>query len=145
MIPEDRRAVGGAHAGDVGQVLDGDRQAAEPSRLPLSLAALSSHQAPRVLAPALKAKGWQRVEGRLHLGDAPLGSIDQIERRDVAALKPRHCLRRRKSDQLIVHRRHRAQWPRCLAQNASVRSQESSAAARSCASRCSFTKPWSAS
>ena len=35
--------------------------------------------------------------------------------------------------------------PRCFAQNARVRSQASSAAARSWASRCSFTKPCSAS
>ena len=33
VITEDRRAIGRAHAGDVGQILDGDRQAGEPTRL----------------------------------------------------------------------------------------------------------------
>ncbi len=80
MIPEDRRAVGRAHAGDVGQVLDGDRQTAEPSGLALGLAAFAAHQAPGVLAAAIEAQGRQRVDRRLDLGDAPLGRIDQIQR-----------------------------------------------------------------
>ena len=102
VVPEDRRAVGRAHAGDVGQVLDGDRQAAEPSGLTLGLAPLAAHEAPGVLARAIEAQGRQRVDRGLDLGDAPLGRVDQVERRDVAALQARHRLRRRQADQLVV-------------------------------------------
>jgi len=38
MVAKNGRAVGGAHAGDVGEILDGDRQAGEPARLSLGRA-----------------------------------------------------------------------------------------------------------
>src|SRR5262245_6296100 len=58
VIPEDRRAVGGAYASDVSQVFDGDGEAREPSRFALRLTALPAHEATRVLTTALEAKRW---------------------------------------------------------------------------------------
>ena len=106
MIPEDRRAVGRAHAGDVGQVLDGDRQTGEPAGLALGLAPLAAHQAPRVLARAIETQRRQRIDGRLDLGDAPLGRVDQVERRDIAALQTGHRFGGRQPDQLVARPRH---------------------------------------
>ena len=101
VIPEDRRAVGGAHARDIGEILDGDRQAREPSGLALGVTALAGHEAPRVLAGPVEAERWQGVDGGLDLGDASLGRVDQVERRDVPALELGHSLRRRQPDQLV--------------------------------------------
>src|SRR5262245_53489335 len=58
MVPEDRRAIGGAYTRDVGQIFDGDRQAGEPSWLVLRFTAPFTHEAPRVLATAFEAKRW---------------------------------------------------------------------------------------
>jgi hypothetical protein len=107
MIPEGRRAVSGAYSSDIGQVFDGDRQTGEPTRL-VHPAALTAHQAPRMLASALEAQGRERVEGGLHLSDAPLSSIDQLERRDVAAFEPRHRFCRGEPDQIVIRRHNRA-------------------------------------
>src|SRR5262249_42284826 len=44
MVAEDRRAIGGTHPGDIGEVLDRDWQAGEPAGLCLGLATFAAHQ-----------------------------------------------------------------------------------------------------
>src|SRR5204863_888036 len=55
MVLENRRAVGRAHTSDIGQAFDGDRQTAEPTRLPFGFATLSARKAPGGLACAIEA------------------------------------------------------------------------------------------
>src|SRR5215472_4798955 len=76
-------------------------QPRQPSRFALGLAALAQHEAPRVLACPLKAERGEGIDGRLDLGDAPLGGVDQFERRDVAAFEPRDRLRGGQPDELV--------------------------------------------
>jgi hypothetical protein len=56
MVAEDRRAIGRTHSGDIGEILDCDRQAAEPAGLSLSLATLAAHQPFGMRARALDAQ-----------------------------------------------------------------------------------------
>ena len=106
MVAEDRRAVGRAHAGDIGEILDGDRQAGEPAGLSLRLATFAAHQPFGMGTRAIDAEGRQRIDRRLDLRDPPRRGVDEVERRDLAALQAKHRLGCRQPAQLIVRRRH---------------------------------------
>ena len=84
VVLEDRRAVGGAHAGDVGQVLDRHRHAGkQPALLGRQL-----HQPVGMGAGAREAQRRQRVDRRVDRGDARLKRVEQVVRRDLPALEP---------------------------------------------------------
>jgi hypothetical protein len=94
MVGEDRRAVGRAHARDVGQVLDRDGKTGEPPCFAFSFATLAGHQRLGMIARAVEAERWHGVHGGLDLRHAPGGSLDQIERADLPFLETRHRLDR---------------------------------------------------
>jgi hypothetical protein len=56
-----------------------------------------------VLSRAIEAQRRQRIERGLHRGNAALGGVDQVERRDVAALQAGDGLRRGQPVQLVWH------------------------------------------
>ncbi len=103
VVGEQWRAIGGAHAGDIGEVLDRDRQAREPARFALGFAGLADHDASGMSAGAVETKRGQRVHRRLDLGDTFGRSFDEVERRDLALLQERHRLDRRQLPQIVVH------------------------------------------
>ena len=81
MVGKDRRAVGGAYAGDVGEVLDGDRQASEQ-------AAFSGRQARDAVgmrARAFEAQCRQRVDGAVDRRNTALQRSEEVMRRDLLA------------------------------------------------------------
>ncbi len=80
MIPEDRRAMRGEHAGDIGQVLDRYRQAGEQAAIADGLL----HQRPGAGSGPLEAQRRQGIHLAVDLGDALLQHVQQVERRDVA-------------------------------------------------------------
>ena len=95
VVGEERRAVGRAHARDIGEVLDRDRQAGEPAGLARGFAGRAAlHDTLGMVAGAVEAEGRQRVYRRLDLADAPGGGFDQLERRDLAFPQPRYGLDR---------------------------------------------------
>ena len=79
----DRRALRGPDIGDVGEVLDRDRQAGEQA----ALGRLLLHQRLGVIAGALEAQRRQRIDGAIDLADALFQHVEQVERRDVALLE----------------------------------------------------------
>ena len=83
VIAEDRRAIGRAHAGDVGQVLDRHRQPGEPAGFAFGVAPGAVHQPLRMIARAVETQGRQGIHRRLHRGDARGRGVDQIERRNL--------------------------------------------------------------
>jgi len=103
MVAKDRRAVRGAHALDVHQVLDRDREPGEPARLLLRLAPLAAHQPLRVRPGALEAQRRQRVHRGLDRGDPPLRRVDELERRDLVPPQTLHRLGRAQSDEFVGH------------------------------------------
>jgi hypothetical protein len=90
VISEERRTVGRAHVRHIGQVLYRDRQARQPACFASSLASRAAfHDALGMLTGTIETQGRQRVYCRLDLGDAPGGSFDQLEGRDLALPQPR--------------------------------------------------------
>ena len=104
MIGEQRRAVGRAHARDVGEVLDRHRQTGKPTRLAFGLAGLADHDAAGMGTGAIEAERGQSVHCRLDLGDAPGRGLDKVERRDFALLQQHHRLDGRQFPEIVVHR-----------------------------------------
>ena len=93
MVGEDRRAVGGAHARHVVEVLDRHRQSAEPAGFAGGRAGgATRHDLPGMIARAIETEGRHRVHGGFDLGDTVGGDFDQLERRDLLLLQPRHRL-----------------------------------------------------
>jgi len=78
MIGKDRRTVGRSHATDFVQILDDDRQPRQPDR-PDSLAG----QPGRSRARMGLAQRRQRVDRRVHLGDAGKRRGDRVGGRDL--------------------------------------------------------------
>ena len=83
MIGENGRAVCGAYAGHVLQVLDGDGQAGEQRDLPLRCRA-GPHQSLGVLAGALDAQRRQGVDLAVRRLDPRDGGIDHLQGRHLA-------------------------------------------------------------
>jgi hypothetical protein len=79
VVGENRRAVGGAHAGDVSQVLDDHRKAGQQAALRYRLA----HERIGVPARALEAQGRQRIDGRIDRRDSPLQRVEKVVRADL--------------------------------------------------------------
>ena len=85
VVRVDRRALRGAHARDIDQVLDRDRHAGK-------LAALRDrllHQPVGMLARPVEAARRQRIDGAIDRRDALFQRVEQIVRRDLAALEAR--------------------------------------------------------
>ena len=80
IILVDRRALRGQDAGDIGQVLDRDRQPREQPALGGRLL----HQRGGVLAGAVEAQRRQRVDLAVDLGDAFFQHVEQVERGNFA-------------------------------------------------------------
>ena len=102
VVLVDRRAEGGAHAFDVVEILDADRQAAEPARMRL----VERLEAGDAGAGALEAQGRHRVEAGIGRRHPLLGSVDQFGRRHLALAQQVDRLPRRQPPQLRRHARH---------------------------------------
>ena len=81
MVGEDRRPVGGAHAGDVGQILDGNRHAGKHATLGNGQARQTVGVRPR----ALEAQRGQRIDGAVDRRNATLERVEEVVRGDVLA------------------------------------------------------------
>ena len=99
MLGEDRRALGGAHAGHVDQVLDGHGKAVEVAGR--RLVGRRVHEPPGMLSRPLEAQGGQRVDRPVNRADAGLGGVDELQRRDLAAFQQRHRLARGEFHKLV--------------------------------------------
>ena len=78
VVREDGRAARGAHARDLDEVLDRDRQPAEEAPWRKRLGGR---------ARPLGAEGRERVDEGLDRGDAGEGGLDELERGDLALLQ----------------------------------------------------------
>src|SRR5262249_26111694 len=83
VIGIDRRALGGAHAFDRNQVLDGHRQTGERA----ALGNRQSHQPIRVRPRPRETQGRQRVDMAIDRRDPRLERVEQVMRRDFAPLQ----------------------------------------------------------
>ena len=88
VVLVDRRALGGEHAGDRGEVLDRQRQAGQQAAFGRRLL----HQLGGVAAGAVEAQRGQRVDGAVDLGDPLLQHVEHLERRHLAGFElAHHC------------------------------------------------------
>jgi hypothetical protein len=87
VIGEERRAIGGADPGNIGEVLDRNRKSGKPTRLAGGFAGCTAlHDAVGMVASPIKTQGRQRIYRRLDLRDAAGGGVNQVERRELALL-----------------------------------------------------------
>ena len=102
------RDVVGVYGGAVGvegslhvhQVLDGDRQSAEPPRMILLPPVLACREPLRVVARTVVAADRQGVDLAVDGLDPRCGRLDEIERRDLAALQLGDSLGGGQSDEI---------------------------------------------
>ena len=103
VVGEDRRAVGGAHAAHVGQVLDRNGKTGEPARLIFRLIGLAFHDPLCVLPGTIEAQSRHGVHGRLDLGHACCRSVHQVEGRNLLLLEARNGLDCGKTPKFVAH------------------------------------------
>src|SRR5690606_37263148 len=85
---------------NVHQILDGDRQPAEPARMVRLLPALPCGQPARMVARPVVAADRQCVDLAVHRLDAFGRGVDQVERLDLALLQLCHSLGGGQSDEV---------------------------------------------
>ncbi len=107
IILEDARAIRGAHACHIGQVLDGDGDAAEPAGLAVGVASLAAHEALGMLAGAIETQGRERIERGLAGGDPLRRGLHQVERGDLLPRETGCHFAGGHAHQLVGHRRLR--------------------------------------
>ena len=83
MIGKDGRAIGRADASNIVEVLDRDRQAAEPGTGP-AVRRIPAFDALRLFAGPLEAPRRQGIERPVSLLDAPEGHLQQFQGRYFA-------------------------------------------------------------